>query len=104
ADRVALRLAAEHDPTELDPTNPDPTNPKQSEPSIITTGSHFDNLVIAGHRAKVNLAHERFHKYDTYGKLQKEYKNAGTRGDVQKCMLGCELKLKGGEAKHLADI
>jgi len=61
ADRIVSRLAI-YGAGEGDPSG---------ESSFDITGSHFDNLRIAGHKVDINLATHVFHDHDTYGKLQK---------------------------------
>jgi hypothetical protein len=61
ADRIVSRLAI-YAPAEEDPSR---------ESSFDITGSHFDNLRIAGHKIDVKLATHVFHECDTYSKLQK---------------------------------
>jgi hypothetical protein len=66
ADQVALRIACEHEP----PDGPEPWG----EPRIITTGSHFDNLKIAGCKVMVDMDHEIFHDYPTHADFQSAWK------------------------------
>lgn len=42
---------------------------KESETTYDITGSHFENLKIAGHRFDVKLATHVFHEHDTYSKI-----------------------------------
>jgi hypothetical protein len=58
ADRVVSRLYVY--------TSADPQD--QSESSFTITGSHFENLRIAGYKVDVQLATSVFHGYDTYSK------------------------------------
>ncbi|HET6843589.1 MAG TPA: choice-of-anchor P family protein [Candidatus Angelobacter sp.] len=60
ADRVVARLAV-YSPEVGD---------HQGEHSYDITGSHFDNLCIAGHHVDVKLATHVFHEHDTYSKFQ----------------------------------
>jgi hypothetical protein len=53
--RLAIYSAAEAD--------------RGGESSFDITGSHFDNLRIAGHKIDVKLATHIFHDHDTYGKF-----------------------------------
>lgn len=84
ADRIVARLACEHN------TDVPGTPITETEPSIITTGSHFDGLKIAGHAVDVVTDHQTFCDFDTYAKCQKVWtngnlnataspKNAGTK-------------------------
>ncbi|MGH9714355.1 MAG: choice-of-anchor P family protein [Candidatus Acidiferrales bacterium] len=59
ADRVVARLSSIY-------------TLKGDEPSIITIGSEFENLRIAGHPVQVELDHEFFLKADTFAKITKE--------------------------------
>jgi hypothetical protein len=43
------------------------------EHSFDVTGSHFDNLRIAGHPIDVKLATNKLHTHDTYSKFEKAY-------------------------------
>lgn len=43
------------------------------EHSYDITGSHFDNLRIAGHAIDVKLSTHKFHEHDTYSKFEKIY-------------------------------
>jgi hypothetical protein len=45
------------------------------EPSFDITGSHFDNLRIAGHKIEVKLATHVFHEHDTYSKVAKAHQS-----------------------------
>src|SRR5215475_5456297 len=64
ADKITARLASRH------PANDD-------EPAIITTGSYFENLRIAGHTVEVvEFAHGTFHRCDTHKKLRDAFQLA----------------------------
>jgi hypothetical protein len=41
------------------------------EHSFDITGSHFDNLRVAGHPIDIKLATDKFHAHDTYSKFEK---------------------------------
>ncbi|HYL92519.1 MAG TPA: hypothetical protein VEW69_05115 [Alphaproteobacteria bacterium] len=84
ADRVVCRISAHF-----------PNTKGATEPSIITTGSHFENLRIAGHRIDVQLAHNVFSKHDTFEKIHKAY-NSGK--ELHEWMVW--NKLKGNEDSH----
>ncbi|HWZ42104.1 MAG TPA: hypothetical protein VNW97_01435 [Candidatus Saccharimonadales bacterium] len=64
ADRIVVRLAAEH-------------GPNDPEPKIITTGCHYDGLRIAGHAAVVKTDHNLFSDLPTYSKWQADWKAGG---------------------------
>src|SRR5882672_4966868 len=68
ADRVVARMAVYYSPTD------------GSEASYDITGSYFENLRIAGHPIKVELATHVFHEHDTYSKVANAHK-AGTTDD-----------------------
>jgi hypothetical protein len=66
ADRIMCRVASSH-----------PDDPEKPH-SITFIGSHFDNLRIAGYPVKLDLAMDRFAKYDTAAALRDAYrKNDG---------------------------
>jgi hypothetical protein len=90
ADRVIARLASRH------PHNDD-------EPGIITTGSYFENLKIAGHTVDVvEFAHETFHSFDTHKKLNAEF---GNNPDKLECLLGRGIEGKGAQlTPHVAHL
>lgn len=88
ADRVVSRMFvyAPDDPTK--------------EISFDITGSHFDNLRIAGHKVEVKLATHVFHDYDTYSKITEAHQEKAT----DKWLLGSKLeKYTNKELKDLAD-
>src|SRR5262249_23179329 len=62
-DKIVSRLAI-YSPPEDDP---------RGENSFDITGSHFENLRIAGHKFDVKLSTHRFHDCHTYGALEDEY-------------------------------
>ena len=61
ADRIVSRLAI-YSPAEAD---------VDGESSFDITGSHFENLRIAGHEIDIKLATHVFHEYGTYDKFHK---------------------------------
>jgi hypothetical protein len=63
ADKVVARLAI-YSATEDNPNG---------ENSFDITGSHFENLRVAGHKLDVKLATHRFHDCHTYKDLEDEY-------------------------------
>jgi hypothetical protein len=65
ADRVVSRFAS-YSPVVGD---------NQGEYSFDITGSHFEDLRIAGHRIDLKLATHRFYEYDTYSKVKKAVRN-----------------------------
>jgi hypothetical protein len=44
-------------------------NPKDGEPRFDITGSHFENVKIAGHKVDVELATDKFHKLQQYSQV-----------------------------------
>lgn len=46
---------------------------RDGEPTFDITGSHFENLKIAGHRVDVKLATHVFHEHDTHSKVAKAH-------------------------------
>jgi len=63
ADRVVARILSKY-------PHADPNSPVDAsvEPSILATGSHIDNLVIAGHLVKVKLHVGTLCELDTFSK------------------------------------
>lgn len=59
ADRIVARITCHHKPGE-------------DEPSIAISGSHFDNLKIAGTHVPVEIDHELFQRIDTFDSALKE--------------------------------
>lgn len=79
ADKVVARLASRH------PADDD-------EPAIITTGSYFENLKIAGHAVEVvEFAHGTFHSLDTYERLQHAFDQKENEPADWQMLLGCHL-------------
>lgn len=58
ADRITGRLVTSH-------------NANTAETPVITTGSHFENLRIAGQLIEIDLANDVFAKYPTFDSLTK---------------------------------
>lgn len=77
ADRIVARLAAEQARGD-------------SEPSIFTTGSHVDNLRIAGYPVAVETMHDVFHSFPTYRSLQAAWEG-GKQSRLQSALLGSTL-------------
>lgn len=69
-----------------------PDDHKQ-ESSFDITGSHFDNLRIAGHKLDVKLATHVFHEHDTYSKVAKAHQAATS----DPWLLGSKLEKCGNE-------
>ena len=65
ADQIVTQITSEHEPS---------SNP---EASIITTGSHFDNLKIAGHPATIEMAHDVFHQFPTFQQCSDAWSGTG---------------------------
>ncbi len=63
ADRVVARMAS-YSPEVGD---------EESEHSFDITGSHYDNLRIAGHKVDITLSTHKFHQHDTYTKFAKAF-------------------------------
>jgi len=90
ADRIVSRMAI-YSPVVGD---------KEGEPTFSITGSHFDNLKVAGHKIDVKLATHIFHEHDTYSKLSKAH--AAKKTDDW--LLGSKLrKLKKKDLEELED-
>jgi hypothetical protein len=72
--------------------------PTEGESSFTITGSHFENLRIAGCKVDVQLATSVFHGYDTYSKVSAAHQATET----DKWMLGSQLAgLDGGALQEL---
>ena len=90
ADRVVSRMAI-YSPIVGD---------KKSEATFDITGSHFENLKVAGHKIDVKLATHVFHEHDTYSKVAKAH--AGKAKETEALLLGSGL---GGLSEgELADL
>lgn len=86
ADRVVSRIAV--------------YSPKRDEGGDFTfniTGSHFDNLRVAGHKIDVKLATHIFHEHDTHSKIADAHK----KGHLDEWLLG--NKFKDNELPKLED-
>jgi hypothetical protein len=107
ADRIVARLMSKT--AYVDPSKPAP------EPSFVPTGSHFDNLVIAGHPVTIKLNVGAMCDLDTYGKASKDgakrlgkafVKNHQIHGGTVECSLvesidtggAPELQLRGHDS------
>lgn len=66
ADRVVSRMAVYHPADD------------SGEASYDITGSHFENLRIAGHKIEVKLATHVFHDHDTYQKVAKAHQTGAS--------------------------
>jgi hypothetical protein len=90
ADRVVSRMAI-YSPIVGD---------KAGDATFDITGSHFENLKIAGHKIDVKLATHVFHKYDTYSKIARGHQAR----ELDDWQLGSKLgKLNNGELAELED-
>jgi len=92
ADKVVSRLSL-YSPHE---------NDKNGEPSYDITGSHFENLRIAGHKLDVKLATHRFHDCHTFGALEDEYQKKSADDLLCMAKLSQEPRLKALEADYHA--
>src|SRR5579864_2676360 len=78
ADLIVGRVTSEHTYDPDDPSSP-------AEPDIITTGSYFDNLKIAGNAVTVDLVHNVFHDLPTYAACKDDWakgKSSRLRGTL----------------------
>jgi hypothetical protein len=99
ADRIALRLVATH-------------KPGDPEPSIITTGCHYDGLKIAGHEVKLTCDHGLYSELPTYAHFKTVWEASGEmEADSPKARLHNSLMGKsipqaptGDDPQHLRDI
>jgi hypothetical protein len=88
ADRLVCRTAAYA-------ANSDSVPP---EISVDITGSHFENLKIAGHKVDIELAAHVFHDHDTYSKIAKAFQIA----ELDSWIIGSKLAyLKDSEVEEL---
>jgi hypothetical protein len=60
---------------------------KERDFSFNITGSHFENLKIAGHKVDVKLATHVFHENDTHSKIAKAHQS----GKLDEWLLGSKL-------------
>ncbi len=94
ADRIVMRLAAEHETG-------------TAEPSIITTGSHYDGLRIAGHAADITTGHDLFSEMPTFGHFQTAWKKNGAgKKKILGTLMGNTLPAAPAKSapQHLHDI
>lgn len=59
ADRITGRLVTTH-----------PEDDPEAETAVTTTGSHFENLRIAGQLVEIDLANDVFARYPTYAEIK----------------------------------
>ena len=102
ADQVVLRLASEHQ----EPPMPSGGTPSRNwgEPRTVTTGSHFDNLKIAGHSVNVATNHKFFSDYRTHGDLDAAW--LGGNPAVQSRLMGHTITSPpvATDPAHLRDV
>ncbi len=88
ADRIVSRMAV-YSPEEGD---------DKGEISFDITGSHFENLKIAGHKIEVKLATHVFHDHDTHSKAAQAHR----AGKLDDWLVGSELgKLSASDLEEL---
>lgn len=96
ADQIVTQITSEHEPS---------SNP---EASIITTGSHFDNLKIAGHVATIEMVHDVFHQFPTFQHCSDAWSKGkpADKGKLRETLLGKDLPAPptGGYPEHLKDV
>jgi hypothetical protein len=92
ADKVVTRISGEHDPTAA------------PESSVITTGSHFENLRIAGHPVTVEMDHKTFVDCPTHAHFHAAWKK--DKKTIVSRLMGSTLKSppKAGDPLHLREI
>lgn len=83
ADRVVSRIFVYAPPDE----------DEKGETSYDITGSHFDNLRIAGHKVEVKMATQVFHDRDTYTKVAQAHETCQT----DPYLLGSKLENLAGD-------
>jgi hypothetical protein len=92
ADRIVGRLVSEQ-------------SPNAGEPSIITIGSHFEGLRIAGHAVQVEMAHDLFSELPTYKHWQDAWKRKGAaRSKIADSLMGSGLRAMPKISWHLQDV
>jgi hypothetical protein len=94
ADRIVMRLAAEHEDG-------------AAEPSIITTGSHYDGLRIAGHAVEVTTGHDLFSSMPTFDHFQNAWKkNIAGKKKIMSSLMGSTLPAAPAKdaPQHLHDV
>src|SRR5215813_565984 len=75
---------------------------KGGENSFDITGSHFENLRIAGHKLDVKLATHRFHKCDTFTALEDEYQKKSADDILCRTKLSLPTNLRALEGEFHA--
>lgn len=88
ADRIVSRMAVYSAKAETE----------DDEMTFNITGSHFDNLRIAGHKIDVKLATHVFHDHDTYSKIAQAHR----AGKLDDWLVGSKLGRLGG--RELDDL
>lgn len=93
ADRIVGRLAAEQ-------------HPRDMEPSIVTTGSHFEGLRIAGHSIEVATGHDLFSEMPTYAHWRAAWKSKReARSKIIDSLMGSTLMAPNkSDPWHLRDV
>lgn len=99
ADKVVARLAI-YSPTLDDKKSGHKKN--DNENSFDITGSHFENLRIAGHPLDVKLATHRFHDCQTYTALEDEYQKKSADDLLCGSKLSQQSNLRALEADYHA--
>jgi hypothetical protein len=99
ADRVITQIASEH----KIPVGQVP--PDDSEPEIITTGSHFENLRIAGHPVTLETCHDVFCDLSTYKSCQADWQRQDA-SRLRKTLMGSTLDSvpKPDDPEHLHTV
>jgi|SRR5262249_7237439 len=87
ADKVVARMAV-YAPKEGD---------KVGQNSFDITGSHFENLRVAGHKLNVKLTTQRFHDCHRFKELDDEYKKKSADDILCRSKLSQQPNLKGLE-------
>jgi hypothetical protein len=75
---------------------------KDGENSFDITGSHFENLRIAGHPLDVKLATHRFHECHTYSALEDRYQNKSADELLCRSKLSQQSNLRALEQEYHA--
>lgn len=99
ADQIVARITCEHTVPNGQSSSASPgSGSAPDEPTIRTTGSHFDNLRIAGYPVDVDMAHEVFDRFPTFQGCCNAWSGQGgsagsanQRTTLHDCLLGRTL-------------
>lgn len=109
ADQIVARMTCEHS---MSSTQSENSSASETEPTILTTGSHFDNLRIAGYPVDVDMAHDMFNQLPTFQHCCDAWNGKGSSGATNQkaalhdCLLGKTLPepRPADDPEHLQDV